>query len=90
MNYESSHWFGRRIAASQKGNRKENMEDIEKLKEDVRKLSALATSAKKELHDLSEELPLGWERIMEIAEKTRSAYAALTGARAKLQKASSA
>lgn len=60
------------------------MEDIERLKEDVRKLSARATAAKMELHDLSEELPLGWERILEVAEKTRSAYAALTEARAKL------
>ena len=62
------------------------MEDVEKLKEEIRKLSARATAAKMALHDLSEELPLGWERILDVAEKTRAAYAALLEARAKLPK----
>lgn len=61
------------------------MTDIEQLKDDVRKFSARATAAKMELHDLSEELPLGWERILEVAEKTRAAYAALQEARDKLK-----
>ena len=61
------------------------MSDTERLKEDVRKFSARATAAKMELHDLSEELPQGWERIMEVAEKTRAAYAALQEAREKLK-----
>lgn len=62
------------------------MDDVEKLKEEIKKLSARATAAKMDLHDLSEELPLGWERIPEVAEKARAAYAALGEARAKLPK----
>lgn len=49
---------------------------------DLRKLSARATQAKMDLHDLSEELPIGWERIMEQAQKTYDAYAALAAAKA--------
>jgi hypothetical protein len=37
-----------------------------------------------DLHDLSEDLPIGWEKIPEIAEKTFSAYQQLTAARKKL------
>ena len=51
---------------------------------ELRKLSARATQAKMDLHDLSEELPLGWERIMEQAQKTYDAYAALAAAKASL------
>jgi hypothetical protein len=49
---------------------------------ELRKLSARATQAKMDLHDLSEELPLGWERILEQAQKTYDAYAALAAAKA--------
>ena len=48
---------------------------------DMRKHSARATQAKMDLHDLSEELPLGWERIMEQAQKTYDAFAALAAAK---------
>lgn len=64
------------------------MNEIEKLKEEIKKLSARATTAKMELHDLSEELPLGVERIMEVAERAKAAYEALLGARAKLKEIS--
>ncbi len=37
-----------------------------------------------DLHDLSEELPIDWELIPEIAEKTFQAYQKLTAARQKL------
>jgi hypothetical protein len=59
------------------------MDDAEKLKDEIRKLSARAVAAKMELHDLSEELPLGWERIMEVAQKTKAAYEALFEAKAR-------
>jgi hypothetical protein len=61
------------------------MSDIDQVKEEIRKLSARATAMKMELHDLSEELPAGWERILEVAERTRAAYEALGAARARLK-----
>jgi len=60
------------------------MEDIETLKSEIKKLNAQATQLKMDLHDLSEELPIGWERIMEVAAKTHRAYEKLTAARQKL------
>jgi hypothetical protein len=56
----------------------------EELKAQVKKLSAQATQSKMDLHDLSEELPIGWERILEQAQKTHDAYARLGEARQKL------
>lgn len=60
------------------------MEDIETLKEQVKKLNARATQLKMDLHDLSEELPVNWENILEVAARTYGAYKALADARAKL------
>lgn len=60
------------------------MEDIDALKAEIKKLNAQATQMKMDLHDLSEELPIGWERIREVAEKTFQAYQKLTAARQKL------
>ncbi len=57
----------------------------EELKAQVKKLNAQATQLKMDLHDLSEELPLGWEKIPELAAKTFEAYKALTEARLKLK-----
>ena len=37
------------------------------------------------LHDLSEELPGDWPKIMEVAQAAYDAYAALDAARAKLK-----
>lgn len=56
----------------------------DELKALVKKLNAQATQAKMDLHDLSEELPLGWEKIPEQAQKTYDAYAKLTAARQQL------
>ena len=61
------------------------MSDAETLKAAIKKLNAQATQAKMDLHDLSEELPLGWERIPEVARRTHDLYAELTEARAKLK-----
>jgi hypothetical protein len=60
------------------------MEDIDALKAEIKKLNGQATQLKMDLHDLSEDLPIGWERIPEIAEKTFQAYQKLTEARQKL------
>jgi len=60
------------------------MPDIETLKTEIKKLNAKATQAKMDLHDLSEELPINWERIPEVAKGAHEAYAALIEARKKL------
>ena len=57
------------------------MEDIDTLKAQVKKLTQQATALKMDLHDLSEDLPTGWERIMEVAQKTYDAHSALIEAR---------
>jgi hypothetical protein len=62
------------------------MSDIETLKAELKKLSAKATSAKMDLHDLSEELPNDWEKIPEVAAKTFAAFNELTAKRAELKK----
>ena len=62
------------------------MRDIENLKAELKKLSAKATAAKMDLHDLSEELPIDWERIPEVAAKAHAVFAELTAKRAELKK----
>lgn len=57
---------------------------VEALKAQSRKLSARAMNLKMELHDLSEELPQGWERIPEVAQRTFEAFEALARLRAQL------
>jgi hypothetical protein len=64
------------------------MSDIETIKAEVKKLNAQATQLKMDLHDLSEDLPIGWEKIPELAEKTFKAYQQLTESRLKLAAAS--
>lgn len=61
------------------------MSEIETLKAEIKKLSARATTAKMNLHDLSEELPINWQEIIPTAEAARDAYATLEEARAKLK-----
>ncbi|WP_018637083.1 CCE_0567 family metalloprotein [Parafrankia elaeagni] len=41
----------------------------------LRKLNSKASQLKLDLHDLSEELPLGWENILDLARRTYDAYA---------------
>ncbi|CAL1240569.1 CCE_0567 family metalloprotein [Candidatus Methylocalor cossyra] len=50
------------------------MSDNEDIKAKLKKLNAQATALKMDLHDLAEDLPTGWERIREVAEKTYQAY----------------
>jgi hypothetical protein len=61
------------------------MSDIDTLKADLKKLSAKATNMKMNLHDLSEELPVNWHTILQVAQETHDAYAALDAARKKLK-----
>ena len=60
------------------------MSDADALKAEIKKLSARATNAKMNLHDLSEELPVNWTSIPVVAKATHDAYAALEAARKKL------
>ena len=52
-------------------------------KDMLKKLSAQATQAKMDLHDLSEELPRDWEKIPEVAARAYEAHKALMEARTK-------
>jgi hypothetical protein len=57
------------------------MEDLEALKAQAKKLNQQATALKMDLHDLAEDLPTGWEKILDVAQKTYDAHAALNAAR---------
>jgi len=61
------------------------MSEVEALKAEIKKLSARAMDAKMNLHDLSEELPVNWQSIMSVAQKTYDAFAELEQKRAKLK-----
>jgi len=58
--------------------------EVEALKKQIKGLGARAIQHKMELHDLAEDLPLGWERIREVAEDAYEAYRVLALARAQL------
>jgi len=61
------------------------MSSVDELKAEIKKLSAKATQAKMDLHDLSEELPVNWRQIPEVAQRTHEAYALLEKKRAELK-----
>ena len=63
------------------------MSDVDALKDEVKKLNARATQKKMDLHDLSEELPINWEQILDVAQETYDAYKLLTEKRAALKAA---
>ena len=58
--------------------------NLEALKAQIKKLNAQATNLKLNLHDLSEDLPTGWEKIPEVAAQAFDAYKNLTEARKRL------
>ena len=60
------------------------MTDLEELKARIKKLNAKATTLKMNLHDLSEELPIGWEKIPEVAKRAHEAFQTLTALRARI------
>jgi hypothetical protein len=57
---------------------------MDELKARIKKLGFEASQLKLDLHDLSEELPHGWEQIMQVAERTYKKYAELAAARQQL------
>jgi hypothetical protein len=61
------------------------MPDLDHMKAELKRLSARATQAKMDLHDLSEELPVAWETIPQVAARTHAAFAELAATRAKLK-----
>ncbi|MDD2876950.1 MAG: CCE_0567 family metalloprotein [Acidiphilium sp.] len=61
------------------------MSELEALKAEIKKLSARAMQAKMDLHDLSEELPIGWQTIQSTAQRAHEAFAELEQKRAKLK-----
>ena len=90
MDVDVPHWidmieneeFERYLEQTVKG--KTNVEDKETLKAEVKKLNARAMEARMALHDLSEELPAGLEKVMEVAQATVAAFESLDSARKKL------
>lgn len=61
------------------------MSNVDSLKGEIKKLSAKAMQAKMDLHDLSEELPVNWQSIMNVAQKAYDAFAELERKRADLK-----
>lgn len=59
-------------------------ESLDELKAEAKKLSARAINLKMELHDLSEELPIGWEKIPDVARRAYESFDALTALRARI------
>ena len=62
------------------------MSEIDDVKAEIKKLSAQAIKAKMDLHDLSEELPVGWETVVTLAQQTQTAYQKLQDARERLKR----
>lgn len=61
------------------------MSEIEELRAEIKKLSSRAVKAKMDLHDLSEDLPVGWSSIPEVAARAHDAYATLEERRTALR-----
>jgi hypothetical protein len=66
------------------------MSDVETLKAELKKLSAKAVQAKMDLHDLSEELPVNWTAIPDVADRAYRAFRQLEDKRAELKRLESA
>ena len=66
------------------------MSDPAVLKAELKKFSARAMQAKMDLHDLSEELPINWEKILDVARVAYDAFATLETRRAELKRAEGA
>lgn len=63
---------------------------VEDLQAKVKKLSMRSTTAKMNLHDLSEELPTDWEKIPQVAQETFEVFKELATARKELKAAKAA
>ena len=51
--------------------------EADELKARLKKANAQATQAKMDLHDLSEDLPTGWENILPVAQRCHDTHAVL-------------
>ncbi|MPR11309.1 CCE_0567 family metalloprotein [Microvirga tunisiensis] len=60
------------------------MPDLKELQKKVRKLQWRAETAKIELQDLAEDLPVNWTEIKAVAEKTFNAFAESDAAKREL------
>ena len=56
----------------------------DELKARIKRLGFEASQLKLDLHDLTEDLPNGWEQIMPVAERTYKKYAELMAAKQQL------
>ena len=91
MEVDVPHWIDQieeeefaRLLGHSASKEREIVEDKEALKAEVKKLNARAMEARMALHDLSEELPAGLEKVMEVAQVTVAAFETLDAARKKL------
>jgi hypothetical protein len=66
------------------------MSDVDALKAEIKKFSARAMQAKMDLHDLSEELPINWQNILEVAQRAHDSFAILERKRAELKQTETA
>ncbi|CDX53024.1 conserved hypothetical protein [Mesorhizobium plurifarium] len=57
------------------------MSNLEELQKKVRRLQSRAGTAKMELHDLAEDLPVNWTEIKVVAERTFAVFAELDAAK---------
>jgi hypothetical protein len=62
------------------------MTDTDTLKAEIKKLSAQALQAKMDLHDLAEDLPIGWPDILAVAQRAHDAYKTLESKREQLKR----
>ncbi|MEI9412076.1 CCE_0567 family metalloprotein [Mesorhizobium salmacidum] len=60
------------------------MSDLEDLQMKIRRLQSRAGTAKMDLHDLAEDLPVGWRKIKAVAEKTFDVFAEWDAAKTEL------
>jgi hypothetical protein len=62
--------------------------DPEEARKRARKLGVKASQLKLDLHDLAEDLPLGWENILDVARRTYDAYAEIARLEGRAKEAS--
>ena len=61
------------------------MPDTDALKMEIKKLSAQAMQVKMDLHDLSEELPINWPKIPDLAQRANETFKLLESKREELK-----
>jgi hypothetical protein len=57
---------------------------IDELKVRIKRLNSEAGQLKMDLHDLAEDLPKDWEKIMEVAQRVHQKYVDLMAARQRM------